>query len=196
MNTLDSNLVLAQQAGDIQQENGFEPIKDREVILKLSSLALKNNNANTGKYVEAEFTVAEENNKYVGRKIWELFNVVHQSEKAQQIGLGRLKAFVVAVNGELNPTEQFTLQHVNNCFGIPFVAKIKIAEDTNNNTGEIKKVNKITSFVGKFDAFAQTANQNQNINTQQQAAPNFGQQGHAQTQGQSPNFAQPQSGNR
>jgi len=45
---------------------------------------------NMGKMIKVEFTTSS------GRKLWHNFNIVNQSEKAQEIGLGQLKSFLKA----------------------------------------------------------------------------------------------------
>lgn len=185
-----ASLVLAARAGDIVESNGFEPMPNADYILRLNEANVKATKAADGKFLEAVFEVCQENGKFVGRKIWYRFNFENKSQQAANIGIGQLKAFCRVSRGELNQDEQFTLAHVQEGLGVPFVGRVKITSDTNKQTGEVTKGNDITSFIRPFDALNEPAPQPQQSAPQQGG---FAQQQHTtQQHGSAMPFAQQQ----
>ena len=97
------------------------------------------------------------------------------------------EAFCRVSRGELAADEQFTMNHIQEGLGAPFVAKLKITKDINpqNNQETIK--NEIATFVSAFDAMNQNP-QGQPVNNhppqsfiqQQQQQVNNNQQPFAQ----------------
>lgn len=191
MNNINQNasLVLAARAGDVEESNGFEPMPNGDYILRLNEANVKETKKGDGKYLESVFEVCQENGKFVGRKIWFRFNFENKSQQATNIGIGQLKAFCRVSRGELNQDEQFTLAHVQEGLGVPFVGRVKITSNTNTQTGEVTKGNDITSFIRPFDALNEPQQQQQGGFAQQQQQGGFAQQ---KQQGESMPFAQQQ----
>lgn len=66
--------------------------------VQVESSELKDTKAGTGKYIECQFVVVDENQN--GRKFWELFNIINPNQKAVDIGLSRIKQLIEASGGE------------------------------------------------------------------------------------------------
>lgn len=65
---------------------------------QVETAELKDTKAGTGKYIECQFVVVDENQN--GRKFWEIFNIMNPNPKAVDIGLGRIKQMILAAGGE------------------------------------------------------------------------------------------------
>lgn len=80
---------------------GVDPAKPFEVLppdryhVYISGTEMKPTKANTGEYLEVEYTVVD--GDYEGRKLWSRHNIVNPSEKAQQIARQELSAICHAV---------------------------------------------------------------------------------------------------
>ena len=164
-----SNTVLASRAGDIEESNGFDVMPAGEYVLRLIEGNVKNTKLNDGKYLECVFEVCEENGSFVGRKIWGRFNFENKSKQASDIGIGQLKAFCRVSRGEIVANEQFTMSHVEQGLGVPFVGKLKVTKDTNPKNNEELINNEIASFVSAFDAMNATPQQGHVNNHQPQS---------------------------
>ena len=158
-----SNTVLATRAGDVVESGGFDPLPAGEYVIRLNEANVKNTKNNDGKYLDCLFEVCQENGSFVGRKIWGLFNFENKSRVATNIGIGQLKAFCRVSRGELAADEQFTMNHIQEGLGAPFVAKLKITKDINPQNNQETVKNEIAIFVSAFDAMNQNP-QGQPIN--------------------------------
>lgn len=94
---------------------------------------LKPTKAGTGSYIETQFTITDE--KQNGRKFWELFNIQNPNPEAVKIGLGRIKALIVASGGQpgLFNSEQALI-------GLECLVNLKVTVD------EYGEKNKIVGF--------------------------------------------------
>ena len=158
-----SNTVLATRAGDVVENGAFDPMPPGEYVIRLNEANVKNTKNNDGKYLDCLFEVCQENGSFVGRKIWGLFNFENKSRVAANIGIGQLKAFCRVSRGELAADEQFTMNHIQEGLGAPFVAKLKITKDINPQNNQETVKNEIAIFVSAFDAMNQNP-QGQPIN--------------------------------
>lgn len=72
----------------------YEPIPTGEYTMMAVEAQEKQNSSKTGSYIEVKFQVV--GGDYDGRMVWNIFNVNHESEKAQQIGRQQLVAWATA----------------------------------------------------------------------------------------------------
>jgi hypothetical protein len=77
----------------------------------------------TGKYIQVEFKV--KSGEHEGRKLWTNFNVENSNPQAVTIGLGQLKAFLIAAKYP-NPEK---LSSVTDICGLSVTVKTKIKTD-------------------------------------------------------------------
>ena len=92
-------------------------------------------NDGSGMFVQVQFNVVGENMN--GRKFWENFNVKNSSEKAQQIGLGRLKQLIVA-----SGTTPGLLTDPSELVGLEMNCKLKVVSEEG-----YEDKNKVVSFL-------------------------------------------------
>lgn len=143
------HVVFAEQAGSIAESEGFAPLPKGDYVMKLVDLEAKESQHKTSKFIAATFEIAPENGSHVGQKIWHNFTYQNANQKAVNIGLGQLKTFCRITRGELLDHEAFTMDHLVQALGVPFVASLKPREN----------FNEISVFKMKFDSFNQQGNQ-------------------------------------
>lgn len=80
------------------KESSFTALEPGKYKVVMSKLEWKANNANTGHYMNFEFTVLTGEDK--GRKVWHLLNLDNPSAAAVEIAESEFKAIVRAVFGE------------------------------------------------------------------------------------------------
>ncbi len=102
--------------------------------VQVEKAEVKDTNDGEGKYISVELTiVGEECN---GRKIFDIFNVVNKSEKAENIGKGFLKQLIVASGADI---EVFT--DAEQLVGLEMNAQVAIKKGSGDyeDRNEIKK---------------------------------------------------------
>lgn len=83
-----------------------------------------------GSYLNCEFEIVD--GKFAGRKIFEMFGLWLQSEKAVEIANGRLSSFCRAC-------KKPTVDDTDELIGIPFQAKVVVETDDYGDKNKIKK---------------------------------------------------------
>lgn len=85
---------------DVQPDTGaggggsYEPFPPGEYIIKALEAEEKTTSKGDGTYIKVKFEVVK--GEHAGRLLWQNFNVVNQSAKAQQIGRQQLVAWAAA----------------------------------------------------------------------------------------------------
>lgn len=102
--------------------------------VQVDKAEVKDTNDGEGKYISVELTVVGE--ECNGRKIFDIFNVVNKSEKAENIGKGFLKQLIVASGADI---EVFT--DPDQLIGLEMNAQIIIKKGTGDyeDRNEVKK---------------------------------------------------------
>ena len=91
-----------------EKSGSFEALPQGNYNVGIKEVELKDTKAGTGKYVSVMLEIIE--GEYKGRKLWDNWNIKNPSEKAQEIGLGRMKrVYKLAGLGELKDNEPTTL---------------------------------------------------------------------------------------
>lgn len=78
---------------DINEKGSFDPIPEGEYTLKALE-AEEKETASGGTMIKAKFEVTK--GDFAGRWVWQNFNIVNKSEKAQKIGRQQLVAWATA----------------------------------------------------------------------------------------------------
>lgn len=79
---------------DVNAQTSFDPIPAGEYTLKALEADEKDTKSGDGKYIKVKFEVVK--GDYAGRLIWQNFNIVNPSEKAQSIGRQQIVAWATA----------------------------------------------------------------------------------------------------
>jgi hypothetical protein len=77
----------------------YDPIPDGEYTLKALEAEEKATSAGTGSYIKVKFEVV--GGSHNGHWVWQNFNIVNKSEKAQQIGRQQLAAWATACGNDV-----------------------------------------------------------------------------------------------
>ena len=78
---------------DVNEKGSFDPIPEGEYTLKALEAEEKDTSTG-GTMIKAKFEVVK--GDYAGRWVWQNFNIVNKSEKAQKIGRQQLVAWATA----------------------------------------------------------------------------------------------------
>lgn len=81
------------------EDVGFENLPKGIYPVVVEKSEVKDTNDGKGKYINVELTISE--GEFSGRKVFDLFNVVNESEKAENIGKGMLKQLIVASGADI-----------------------------------------------------------------------------------------------
>ena len=120
---------------EYNERGEFEIIpKGTEVTLKATEAEEKKTSAGTGSYIAVEFEITK--GEYVGRKVWQNFNINNPSDKAEKIGREQVAGWARACG---KPNAQDT----DDLLERPFNAKLGIEK----GTGGYSDKNKIDSFL-------------------------------------------------
>ena len=120
---------------EYSERGEFEIIpKGTEVTLKATEAEEKKTSAGTGSYIAVEFEITK--GEYVGRKVWQNFNINNPSDKAEKIGREQVAGWARACG---KPNAQDT----DDLLERPFNAKLGIEK----GTGGYSDKNKIDSFL-------------------------------------------------
>ena len=120
---------------EYSERGEFEIIpKGTEVTLKATEAEEKKTSAGTGSYIAVEFEITK--GEYVGRKVWQNFNVNNPNDKAEKIGREQIAGWARACG---KPNAQDTDELLER----PFNAKLGIEK----GTGGYSDKNKIDSFL-------------------------------------------------
>ena len=120
---------------EYSERGEFEIIpKGTEVTLKATEAEEKKTSAGTGSYIAVEFEITK--GEYVGRKVWQNFNVNNPNDKAQKIGREQIAGWARAC-GKPNAKD------TDDLLERPFNAKLGIEK----GTGGYSDKNKIDSFL-------------------------------------------------
>lgn len=135
---------------DADQIKGDEAIPDGTqatcVAIEAEDVATKDGN---GAYIK--FTIEVVEGQYKGQRVWPMFNVKNQNEKAVQIAMQQLKQFCLAV-GCPRPSGN------NDLLNKPFRATFGKPSDFNGQQqSRIKKFDPVGGTAGVTAAFAQPA---------------------------------------
>lgn len=98
----------------------FSPIPDGEYFFEVDQSEIKKTKNGKGEYLKIRLNCLTKG--FEGRKMWEQFNINHESEKAQNIGRAQLRAFLDAAGREPKLNEAHEL------IGIKITAKITTQE--------------------------------------------------------------------
>lgn len=109
-NLLD--LTAVKESGPVLHPEG-------EYTVTCTEAELKSTKAGTGKYIECKF-ISEDGT------VWDMFNIINNSEKAQEIGRGQLKTFLRCSGADVN---SFDLDNIRALEGLKCNAVIKHKED-------------------------------------------------------------------
>jgi hypothetical protein len=101
-------------------KKSFDVLPAGKYYVRCADAELKDTKAGTGRYIKCKFMVEE--GEYENRVIFMNVNIENPNPQAQQIGLGQLKAFLVA-SAYFNPDE---LGAVADLVGLKAVANVKI----------------------------------------------------------------------
>lgn len=123
MARIDFNPAAAPEQG----QGGAGPMPEGEYVAIIVKSDIKANAARNGEYIELECDVLAPA-QYKGRKFWHNINHISQSEKAQAIGQGQLRA-LCELFGVARLTDTTALH------GKPFGAKLGIELGTDNGKG-------------------------------------------------------------
>jgi hypothetical protein len=119
----------------------YDPIPEGDYILKAVDAEEKETSRGDGTYIKVKFEVAK--GEHAGRLLWQNFNIVNPSEKAQRIGRQQLVAWATAC-GKPN------VDDTDKLLGKPFGASVAIEPGKNG----YKASNRIKVFL--FDQAADT----------------------------------------
>ena len=143
---------------NVSDQSGYDPIPTGEYLFEVVDLELKETNkkrdgeAKKGTYVNAHYAVSPTNMHYGNRRVFDIFNIENDSEKAEQIGRGQFRAFLRATGhfeavSKLDPDSESFLEDLEACFtkmiGSEFTAEVKIVKNTFRDEME----NKIKKYV-------------------------------------------------
>ena len=113
-----------------EQESSFEVLPKGIYEALITASEVKNTKAGTGKYLQVEFTIFEE--EYAGRKVFCNLNISNESEKAQKIGLGQLSALCKAC-GKTGIVDDSSELH-----DLPVMIKVDVGEYLDRPKNEVK----------------------------------------------------------
>lgn len=121
-------------------ENASDLIAKGDYPLALVEWEIKSNNAETGKYINAQFVVtegAEEN-----RRVFQMYNFQNPNAQAVKISASQLKQFVIACGFDGN--QELTEQLLDACIGKIFVGAVGISKAKEGS--DYDDQNKITKY--------------------------------------------------
>ena len=122
---------------DVSAPAEYDPIPEGEYVLKALDAEEKSTSRGDGSYIKAKFEVVK--GEYVGRLLWQNFNINNPSEKAQRIGRQQLVAWAAACGKpDADDTDKLLEK--------PFRAAVSIEK----GTGGYKDSNRIKAFL--FDS--------------------------------------------
>lgn len=116
------------------EDVSFDLLPKGEYEVQVEKAEVQDTKDGEGKYIAIELTVVGE--ECNGRKVFEMFNVVNKSEKAENIGKGMLKQLIVASGADI---EVFT--DADQLIGLEMSAKVVIKKGTGDydDKNEVKK---------------------------------------------------------
>ena len=100
----------------------FEPVPKGMYKVIVEDAEIKDTKAGTGQYISVKFNVME--GEFEGRKIFVMYNIKNPSEVAVKVGLGQLKALLMAAN-----VSSLQLNDVSELFGLIVMAKVDIKDE-------------------------------------------------------------------
>lgn len=104
------------------EESSFDPIPAGVYYLNSEDAEVKETKTIGGEYIQVTFTVV--GGEFMGRKLFETFNIKNANQKAVDIGLGQLKRFMRCAG-----KENFMINTVSDLCGLTVKAQVIIEED-------------------------------------------------------------------
>jgi len=127
-----SETFVTEEAPDIE----FEPLPVGTYVAQVEKAELRTTSAGTGEYISIRWKILEaDNERYVGRTVFQNINIVNPSEMAVKIGKGQLKQIAKAMGlSAITDTDEL--------LGTPvrIVLKIRPPQNGYDATNEVKKV--------------------------------------------------------
>lgn len=80
----------------IETKNDFGLLPEGDYQVTCVAAEVKDTKAGTGQYISARFKI--ESKEFMNRQVFHNFNIKNPNEKAQEIGLSQIKAFLLAGN--------------------------------------------------------------------------------------------------
>lgn len=116
-------------AENVEPNAPMSPVPAGDYLVVISGDKLKETKSGTGKYLEIEMQIVEE--EYKGRKLWDRLNLWNPSQQASQIAQRTLSAICHAV-GVLQPRDSSELHNK------PLIVDVRCKEYQGNITNEVK----------------------------------------------------------
>jgi hypothetical protein len=136
---------------NVKEQLGFEPIPQGEYVVMAEEAQVKSTKSGGGEYIHVKFTVLS--GAYEGRKLFEMFNIKNENVKAVEIGLSKLKSFLVCAG-----VQNMVLDDVAKLEGKTVIAVVK------NKTDSYGEKNTIQAFKKpSLDSLVSTATKNSEI---------------------------------
>ena len=123
------------------ESKGGGPLPAGEYLIQFDKFENCENQSKTGWYIGAEYTVI--GGEFDGRKLFENFNWQHTNPKAVEVGMARLKQFIIAAsNGQAGGTVNFEV--LNGLMGSEVLVEVGVRKDDKG-----KERNRIWEFFTK-----------------------------------------------
>ncbi|NYT81406.1 DUF669 domain-containing protein [Alcaligenaceae bacterium] len=122
--------TLGFNAAQVAPATTFTPLPAGTYTVQIEETDVKDTKNNTGKYLEAKFSVLE--GEFINRKVYGRITIQNQNQKATEIGQAQLSAICHAV-GVLN------LQDTTQLHGRPLRIRVSVRkDDTHGDSNDIK----------------------------------------------------------
>lgn len=132
---------------DLSDVSASDVLPEGDYEITLVNAEVKDTKDGTGQYIKAEFAVS--GGSYDGWKLFNMFNIMNDNQKAVEIGLRQLKKFMIA-----SGKDNFQLQSVNDLCGLTCLGTIGIRKSEGyDDQNIIKKFSKLPeSSSNSFDS--------------------------------------------
>lgn len=138
--TIDKNYSFGHGQDVNEKADDFDPIPVGNYPLQAVDVSVVETKNGSGLAAECQFTVTD--GPFENRRIFQMFLLEHQSEKAVNIGRAAIKNWMIGAG--LDPNQPWTVALIEALEGSKFIAKVGIERD---KTGQYADKNRIMRFV-------------------------------------------------
>lgn len=125
---------------DDVETNNFDLLPADNYKMRSIDQEMKDTRDGNGAYLAVTFEIVE--GEFSGRRVWQNYNLINQNQKAVDIALGDIKAWLEACGLESGGT--LTMDRINELEMKTFTGKVGVQKD---KTGQYGDRNKIAGFV-------------------------------------------------
>lgn len=134
----DDDFNFGVNLGEVEEpENNFSPIPAGKYVLQSVNTELATTKTG-GKMIKLQLEVME--GDYMGRKIFESFNVQNDNHQTVLIALAQIKQLLTACSR--NPNQNLTLNLMRGLEGIEFVGHVSVQKDKSGQYGDQNRIRK------------------------------------------------------